>query len=165
MDPTQLSETVDAVVRDTGFSGVVSVRAGAATVLETAYGFADRERQRLNTPDTRFGLASGTKGFAALTVMRLVEDHVLELTTTVRSVLGPDLPRIDDDVTVEQLLAHRSGIGDYLDEDQLEDIEEWPLAIRAQDLSRTADYVPSLDGHPQKFSPGGNFSYCKIIGA
>jgi hypothetical protein len=29
-------------------------------------------------------------------------------------VLGADLPLIDDKVTVEQLLAHRSGIGDYL---------------------------------------------------
>ena len=34
----------------------------------------------------------------------------------VRSVLGEDLPLIGADVTVEHLLAHRSGIGDYLDE-------------------------------------------------
>ena len=42
---------------------------------------------------------------------------MLELSTTARSVLGSDLPLIDDGVTVEQLLAHRSGIGDYFDED------------------------------------------------
>ena len=38
---------------------------------------------------------------------------------TARSVLGADLPLIDDDVTIEHLLAHRSGIGDYLDEDDV----------------------------------------------
>ena len=50
-------------------------------------------------------------------MVSLIEDGLLELSTTARSVLGGDLPLIDDDVTVEQLLAHRSGIGDYLDED------------------------------------------------
>ena len=49
--------------------------------------------------------------------MSLVEDGSLALDTTARSVLGDDLPLIDGAVTVEHLLAHRSGIGDYLDED------------------------------------------------
>ncbi|MEO6469050.1 MAG: serine hydrolase domain-containing protein [Acidimicrobiia bacterium] len=160
MDPTHLNETVDAVAHDTDFSGVVSVRVGDETAFEAAYGFADREHERLNTPETRFGIASGTKGFTALTVMRLVDAGTLELTTTARSVLGSDLPRIDDDVTVEQLLAHRSGIGDYLDEDLLEDVEGWPLPIGAQDLAVTADYLTVLDGHTQKFPPDQNFSYC-----
>ena len=153
MTPVDLRATVDELARDTGFSGVVSVCVDNEIAFEAAYGFADREHQRLNTPETRFGIASGTKGFTALTVMRLVDDDALDLSTTVRSVLGPDLPRIDDDVTVEQLLAHRSGIGDYLDEDLLGTVEEWPLSIRAQDLARTADYLPVLDGHTQSFCP------------
>ena len=49
--------------------------------------------------------------------MGLVEEGRLTLTTTARSVLGDDLPLIDDAVTVGHLLAHRSGIGDYYDED------------------------------------------------
>ena len=49
--------------------------------------------------------------------MSLVDDGALELGTTARSLLGDDLPEIADDVTVEQLLAHRSGIGEYLDDD------------------------------------------------
>ena len=57
------------------------------------------------------------KGFTALAVVSLVEDGTLELTTTARSLLGDDLPLIADDVTIEHLLAHRSGIGDYFDED------------------------------------------------
>ena len=92
--------------------------------------------------------------------MRLIEDQALELTTTARSVLGTDLPLIDAAVTVEQLLAHRSGIGDYLDEDLIADIEEWPFSVRAQDIARTADCLPLLDDQPQKFPPDRNFSYC-----
>jgi hypothetical protein len=41
---------------------------------------------------------------------------MLELSTTARSLLG-QICLVGDDVTVEHLLSHRSGIGDYLDED------------------------------------------------
>ena len=90
---------------------------GEDLLVARAYGFAHRGFGVANTVDTRFGIASGTKGFTALTVMSLIEEGRLSLTTTARSVLGGDLPLIDDGVTVEQLLAHRSGIGDYFDED------------------------------------------------
>ena len=60
---------------------------------------------------------AATKSLTALAVVSLIEDGLLELSTTARSVLGSDLPLIDDGVTIEHLLAHRSGIGDYLDED------------------------------------------------
>ena len=62
-------------------------------------------------------MASVGKGLTALAIATLVEDGTLQWSTTARSVLGDDLPLIDDAVTVEQLMAHRSGIGDYLDED------------------------------------------------
>jgi CubicO group peptidase (beta-lactamase class C family) len=50
-------------------------------------------------------------------VVSLIEEGQLKMSTTARSVLGMDLPLIDDEVTVEHLLAHRSGIGDYFDEE------------------------------------------------
>ena len=57
------------------------------------------------TVDTRFATASGTKGLTALAVVSLIEDGLLELSTTARSVLGGDLPLIDDGVTIEHLLV------------------------------------------------------------
>ena len=51
----------------------------------------------------------------------LVERGELGLDTTARSVLGDDLALIDDRITVEQLLARRSGIGDYLHENEVDD--------------------------------------------
>jgi CubicO group peptidase (beta-lactamase class C family) len=49
--------------------------------------------------------------------MSLVDDGSLSRSTTARSVLGENLPLIDEAVTVEQLLAHRSGIRDYFGEE------------------------------------------------
>lgn len=70
--------------------------------MAQAYGLADRANQVANTADTRFGIASGTKAMTAVVVMSLVQDGVLGMSTTARSLLGDDLPLVDDAVTVEQ---------------------------------------------------------------
>jgi CubicO group peptidase (beta-lactamase class C family) len=113
-----------------------------------------------NRVDTRFALASGTKGLTALAVVSLVEDGVLELSTTARSLLGRDLPLVGDDVTVEHLLAHRSGIGDYLDEEVGVDLNEYLLPVPVHELATTEDYLAVLAGHPPKFAPDERFAYC-----
>ncbi len=60
------------------------------------------------TVDTRLAIASCT----------------VRLTTRARELLGDDLPLIDDGVTVEHLLAQRSRIGDYLDENEAYQIDD-----------------------------------------
>ncbi len=76
--------------------------------------------------------------------------------TTARSVLGADLPLIDDRVTVEHLLAHRSGIGDYLDEDELDDNNDYVLTVPVHELATTEQFLAVLDGHPMKHEPGAS---------
>jgi CubicO group peptidase (beta-lactamase class C family) len=104
-------------------------------------------------------MASGSKTFTALVVLRLVEEGRLALSTTARQILGTDLPLIADDVTIEHLLCHRSGIGDYLDEDAV-DSEEFELPVSAHRLVTTEAFLPILDGYPMKFRAGDRFSYC-----
>jgi hypothetical protein len=113
---SDLGGELDALASGTGFSGVVRIDQGDRIELARAYGLAHRGFEIPNAVDTRFGLASGVKGFTALAVVSLIEEGVLTLSTPARAVLGSDLPAIDDGVTVEHLLSHRSGIGDYLDE-------------------------------------------------
>jgi CubicO group peptidase (beta-lactamase class C family) len=110
-----LQDAVEGAAECFGFSGVVRLDRSGETEFSTAYGFADRAHGVLNTVETLFATASGSKGLTALAVMSLVERRMLELGTTARSLLGKYLPLIANDVTIEQLLAHRSGIGDYLD--------------------------------------------------
>jgi CubicO group peptidase (beta-lactamase class C family) len=75
-------------------------------------------------------------------------------------LLGDDLPLIDDAVTVQHLLAHRSGIGDYVDESGDFDVTEYVMPVPVQRLLRTSDYLHVLEGHPQVFPPGERFQYC-----
>jgi CubicO group peptidase (beta-lactamase class C family) len=151
---------LDALAAETAFSGVVRVDRAEQVVVAKAYGLADRRWEIPNQIDTRFALASGTKGLTALAVVSLVEDGALELSTRARALLGDDLPLIRDDVTVEHLLAHRSGIGDYFDEEVEGDPEAFLLTVPAQHLTTTEAYLAVLDGHPTKFPPGERFAYC-----
>ena len=155
-DPLRL---VDEKAAETGFSGVVRLERAGNVELEAAYGLADRRHSIAMTTDTQLGMASGSKTFTALVVMKLVEQGLLGLSTTARQVLGTDLPLIADDVTVEHLLCHRSGIGDYLDEDEL-DSEDYPMPVSVHRLATTDDFLPILDGYPTKFPAGERFSYC-----
>jgi CubicO group peptidase (beta-lactamase class C family) len=134
-----------------GFSGVILVTRGEETLVEQAHGHAHLGYGVENTVGTRFAIASGTKGFTALVVAGLVAEGRLALETTAREVLGDDLPLIDDGVTVEHLLTHTSGIGDYCDEEA--DPPPTPL------LATSADYLAALDGYPQVSPPGKEFRY------
>ncbi len=155
-----LEEALDATAREGGFSGVVRVDRAGTVELEKAYGLADRGHGIPNTVDSLFGIASGAKGLTALAVVSLIQDGALALDTTARSILGPDLPLIDDDVTVEQLLAHRSGIGDYFDEDAgRHEITDYVLPISVHELATTEQFLAVLDGFPMVFTPGERFAY------
>jgi CubicO group peptidase (beta-lactamase class C family) len=155
-----LVEELDGLAQQTRFSGVVRVDVGGTVELCQAYGLANRACGVANVAETQFAIASGTKGLTALAVVGLMEDGRLELATTARSWLGADLPMIGDDVTIEQLLAHRSGIGDYLDEEAGYEVDEHQLPVPVHELATTGQYLPLLDGHPHKFVPGERFAYC-----
>ena len=154
-----LSALVDATAVAVGFSGVVRVDLQGETLIAKAYGLADRAYEIPNTVTTLFGTASATKGLTALTVMGLVEQGGLALTTTARSLLGGDLPEIAADVTVEHLLGHRSGIGDYLDEDELDDITQYVMRVPVHQLATPEEYLRALSGHPTAYPAGDRFAY------
>ncbi len=153
-------EELDTVVAATGFSGVVCIDGEDGSRLAKAYGLAHRGHRIANTVDTRFALASGSKALTALAVMSLVEEGTLSLSTPARAFLGDDLPLIAEEVTVEHLLAHRSGIGDYFDEEAGWDVDDYPMTVPLHRLATTEQFIPELDGHPAKFTAGERFSYC-----
>ena len=154
-----LAASVDRIAAETAFSGVVRVDVDGSCVLERAYGASDRSHAIANSPDTQLGIASGSKALTALAVMSLVEDGVLTTDTTARSLLGDDVPLIGEDVTVEHLLGHRSGIGDFLDEEAPGEIIDYVMPVPVHELATTEDFVRVLDGHPTAFPAGSRFAY------
>lgn len=156
IDPSAL----EAAAAEESFTGVVAIDAGDEPGERHCFGLANRAYGIPNAADTRFALASGSKTFTAVGVLRLVESGLLELSSAVRQILGDDLPLIDDAVTVEQLLAHTSGIGDYLDESADWDASDYVLPVPVHTLDDTSGFLPVLAGHPQASPPGERFAYC-----
>ncbi len=159
-DGDGLGHLVDEIAADVGVSGVIRIDVEGALAVQRAYGQAHRGLGAPNTVETQFAIASGSKGLTALAVMSLVQHRALRLDTTARSLLDSDLPLIDDRVTVEQLLAHRSGIGDYLDEDEIADDNDYVLTVPVHELATTEQFLAVLGGHPMKHEPGERFAYC-----
>lgn len=152
-------DALEAAARDSHLTGVVSVDVADSNAYERCYGDAHRALRAPVTRATRFALASGSKIMTALGVLRLVETGRLGLTDPVRPILGDDLPLIDDGVTIEHLLAHTSGIGDYLDEEADWDASDYVLPVPVHGLEHTEAFVPIIDGFAQVFPPGERFAY------
>jgi CubicO group peptidase (beta-lactamase class C family) len=144
---------------ESGFSGVIRVDRSGREPWSAAFGLADRRHKIANDVDTQFAIASGVKGLTALVVVSLIEEGALSLDRPARDVLGADLPLISDQVSIEHLLAHRSGIGDHFDEEAVE-ITDYVLDVPVHQLDRTAAYLPILAGQLAKFAAGDRFSYC-----
>jgi CubicO group peptidase (beta-lactamase class C family) len=143
---------------ETSFSGAVSMRIDGFSHCE-AFGFRDGPNQTPNSVETRFGTASVTKGFTALGIAGLIESGDLAFDTAARSIVGSRIANLNAEITIGQLLCHTSGIGDYLDEEKLEGIDQFETAIPSHKLISPLDYIPMLEAEPQKFAPGSRFSY------
>ena len=56
--------------------------------------------------------------------------------------------------TVRHLLAHTSGMGDYLDESTIADVEDYVLAVPVHRLERPGDFLVLMRGRAPRFAPG-----------
>ena len=140
---TDLREVVAAAAAEAAFAGVVRVDRDGRTDYAEAFGFLDRAHGVPMTLDTQLATASVTKTFTAVAVLSLVADDTVALDTPARLLLGDDLPEVDERVTVEHLLAHRSGIGDYVDEDVVHEVSDYVLELPVNWFLTTEDFLPA----------------------
>ena len=142
------------------FSGAVVVERDGETLFAGAYGHAHLGLGVRNDLDTRFNVASITKMLTAVAVLQLVEAGDLALDTTVHDLLPDVAIGGAERITVEHLLTHRSGLGDY-----------WTDRCRQRrsTLRTTADYLALVEDHECAFEPGtatayGNVGYVLLGG-
>lgn len=143
----QAAARIDALAAEDAFSGVVLIARDGDVQLERAAGKADRERGVANGPATRFNIGSISKAFTQVLIAELAAEGKLSLEDKLIRHL-PDYPdrAIAEKVTLQQLLAHRSGLGDIFNE------RFTPEA--AAKLRTLADYLPLFAGKPLEFEPG-----------
>jgi CubicO group peptidase (beta-lactamase class C family) len=83
-------------------------------VWQEAFGWADREREILATPETIYAIGSLSKSVTATGIMVLVDRGVLELDDSVEKYLSPGTITVHEgdgaDVTIRRVLHMRGGI-------------------------------------------------------
>lgn len=144
------------------FSGVFLVSGEKGVIFEKCCGYRNRSEKLPNNRDTAFGIASGTKMFTGLAVCKLIDEKKLTLEDKICDLLPFDLGQIDKGVTVFHLLTHTSGIGDYIDEESSNSIEQMQALYRKYPVylwERLEYYLPMITPLPPKFKPGGRFGY------
>jgi len=161
----RLTHDIDAIVANCSvhrpFSGVISVDRHGETLYARAHGWANRSERIPNRVTTRFQTASGTKTFTAAAVLCLVDEGLVSLETPVRSILPEVLPAMDDQVTLEDLLTHTSGIPDYFDEETRppEDFEKLWWERPCYRMRSPSDFLPWMEDQPMVSPPGERFRY------
>ncbi|MGV9501023.1 serine hydrolase domain-containing protein [Streptomyces sp. NPDC003642] len=131
---------------------VVLQRGGAPRVVRA--GVADLETGRPIEPTDHMRIASTAKAFSGAVALRLVEEGVLGLDSTIGRTL-PRLPRAWRSVTLRQLLNHTSGLPDYSEDPEF-------VALLQEDPRRTFDPRRLLDfvaDEPLRFRPGSQYRY------
>jgi CubicO group peptidase (beta-lactamase class C family) len=94
-----------------GFNGNVLIAQGGKVIYENAFGYADLEEKTPLNIESTFQLASITKQFTAMAIMMLHDEGKLNFTDTLQRFF-PGFPY--HDITIRQLLTHRSGLPEYM---------------------------------------------------
>lgn len=141
------------------FSGTITVGSCGGRYVAEAFGFAHRPERIPNSERTRFGIASGTKGFTALAILRLIQEGRIGLETTLREVLPGIFPEQAGRISVLHLLTHRAGIPDYCDEDAGCDFEALWQARPVYTMTQPQDFLSMFAHLPMESAPGDRFAY------
>jgi CubicO group peptidase (beta-lactamase class C family) len=115
--PSELERKLRTQIDDavaSGFSGAILLTVGGERLVAEGHGFADRDEQSENTPETAFDVGSIMKSFTATAIFGLVERGSLELSTSLADIF-PETPPDKADITMLDLLTHSAGFDEYHD--------------------------------------------------
>ncbi|MBY0755354.1 beta-lactamase family protein [Clostridium sardiniense] len=147
------------IIIEDDFNGCISIKKNCTTIFESAYGYSDLANKLANTIDTKFATASAGKVFIAVAILQLVERGKLNLNDTIGKLLNFNLHDIDPDITIKQLLTHKSGIPDYFDESVMDNYEELWIDYPNYKIRTSEDLLPLFITKPMMYTKGERFQY------
>ncbi len=131
------------------FSGCVLVAKYAKVLARRCYGGANYELRVVNTPTSRFHIASLTKSFTAAAILILAQQGKLHLGDPLSRYI-PNFPS-GDKITIRNLLDHTSGIPSYYAIPEYDAIKFKPVHYD--------ELIAIMRKQPLEFEPGTKSSY------
>ena len=135
-----------------GFNGAIIVAKKGRIIFEKYHGYFDLQKKDTLTEHSAFHLASVSKTFTAMAVLKLAEQGKLKLDDDIIWYF-PTFPY--NGITVRMLLTHRSGLPNYL---YFMEQLGWDKKVYCDNndvLNYLIKYKPSLS-----YPPNTHFSYC-----
>ncbi|GAA5482744.1 serine hydrolase domain-containing protein [Haloferula sargassicola] len=152
-DEQQAFRELHELLESDSFSGVAFVIREGRPLVEFAGGLSNRQRGQAIRFDTRFATASVSKMFTAICLARLADAGVCRFEQPLIEIVPWLGAHFDRRISLAALLSHRSGLGDYLD-------DEAELPFVGMDVA-TLDCPRAFLPHVLQVSRGdaGGFSY------
>lgn len=130
------------------YSGAIFVAKNGTVLAQRAFGFASCDQSTPNSTDTVFSIGSITKDFTRAAIAKLDAAGRIEIDQPISNYLE-GVPEDKEDITVEHLLNHRSGLRTYHETQNLGDFES---QTKKQALS-------TIFQRSVLFSPGSRENY------
>jgi len=154
LTPAQLEQKVDELLKAhvtvNDFSGTILLASKGQTLVAKGYGYANREWQIPNTPQTKFRIGSMTKQFTSMLIMQLRERGKIQLEASMCTYVTA-CPDAWKPVTIHHLLTHTSGIPTYTG---IPAWRETNMVPKRRD--QIVDYFRDL---PLQWVPGERYAY------
>ena len=149
-DVSYLSHTVDQMIWD--FMNEQQIPGLTLAIVQApyiprvvGYGLSDAGQKRLASANTMWPAGPISQAFAAVAVMQLYEDGLLDLADRLSSLL-PEVPESWKEITVLQLLRHAAGIPDYRSSEHWSPFRTWTFAeLTALVSEQPLYFVPGTD--------------------
>ena len=156
---SELQTVLDKAVTDRKIPGAVMYVSNSDGEWLGASGVRDKESKTPMKATDGFSIASMSKTFGAVVVLKLVEDRKIDLDKTIATYLPKEVsPHIfnSSKITVRQLLNHTSGVAEYL---ATEDFKKATAKRSRSQPWTAAEAVKYMyDAKPQA-APGEKFLY------
>lgn len=147
---TQFSEVVNYYNTKKCFNGSVIVATNGQIDFITGVGQANRQAGTSINSKSKFKIASVTKTFTAVLILKLYEQGKLELKGTIEKYLPDYLGEARDKVSIHHLLTYSSGIPNCEG--------NTGIAVYQSPIS-TDDFIAKYCSGKLEFEPGTQFSY------
>ena len=133
------------------FSGTVLVAENGKIRYNKAFGLANREKNISNTLQTKFDIGSINKAFTKVIVLQLIQEGKIKPDDKLGKFLDGFPKEAAEKVTIQQLIGHRSGYGDYMQD---------PGFFNRPKSQQTIAAITEIIKHmPLQFEPGSDWQY------
>jgi len=151
VDKTNLDAYFDTLASNGKFMGSVAVLRNKELIYSKSVGYTDIEHGIKANENTKYRIASISKTFTAVLILKAVEDNKLNLNQTIDKFF-PTIINADK-ITITHLLYHRSGIPNFTDDIWL----DWNPQFKTEQ-----EMLETIAKKGSDFEPDSQASYCNL---